>query len=265
VLNLAGEVKDPGPKGGKLGAILVPDVDPFVHAFQQLGLLPVTIEIDVTLKPGAGYFMAEPKRADVGLPALSCPLLQRDRSFGERELLRVQGEMMGKLAGAVLATIGFIAGLGRANAAELKPGDMAPPFSLPGSDGKVHSLADLKGKTVVLAWFPKAFTGGEPRSASRSVRADPRSRSSTSAYFTALHRRRRDEQEVRRIALRGLPDPRRSRQDGREGIRRCSSPACELRQPLDVLHRPRRQDPRDRQECEGRDRGERTSRRSSRL
>jgi len=29
-----------------------------------------------------------------------------------------------------------------------------------GSDGKVHKLADYKGKTVVLAWFPKAFTGG---------------------------------------------------------------------------------------------------------
>jgi thioredoxin-dependent peroxiredoxin len=43
---------------------------------------------------------------------------------------------------------------------ELKVGDQAPDFSLPGSDGKTHSLADLKGKTVVLAWFPKAFTGG---------------------------------------------------------------------------------------------------------
>jgi thioredoxin-dependent peroxiredoxin len=43
---------------------------------------------------------------------------------------------------------------------ELKPGDQAPAFSLPGSDGKTHTLAELKGKTVVLAWFPKAFTGG---------------------------------------------------------------------------------------------------------
>ena len=43
---------------------------------------------------------------------------------------------------------------------ELRPGDQAPAFSLPGSDGKTHRLADLKGKTVVLAWFPKAFTGG---------------------------------------------------------------------------------------------------------
>ena len=43
---------------------------------------------------------------------------------------------------------------------DLKPGDMAPDFSLPGSDGQVHKLSDYRGKTVVLAWFPKAFTGG---------------------------------------------------------------------------------------------------------
>ena len=43
---------------------------------------------------------------------------------------------------------------------ELKVGDKAPDFKLQGTDGKTYSLADLKGKTVVLAWFPKAFTGG---------------------------------------------------------------------------------------------------------
>jgi hypothetical protein len=42
----------------------------------------------------------------------------------------------------------------------LKVGDKAPDFALQGSDGKVHKLSDYKGKTVVLAWFPKAFTGG---------------------------------------------------------------------------------------------------------
>jgi cytochrome oxidase Cu insertion factor (SCO1/SenC/PrrC family) len=44
--------------------------------------------------------------------------------------------------------------------ADLKVGDPAPQFSLPGSDGKTHRLADYKGKTVALAWFVKAFTGG---------------------------------------------------------------------------------------------------------
>lgn len=44
--------------------------------------------------------------------------------------------------------------------ADLKVGDMAPEFALQGSDGKIHKLSDYRGKTVVLAWFPKAFTGG---------------------------------------------------------------------------------------------------------
>ena len=69
MLNLAGEVKEAVAKPGKIGAILVPDVEPFREAFQTLGLLPVTIEIDVMLKPGGGaYYMAEPKRVDVGFP-----------------------------------------------------------------------------------------------------------------------------------------------------------------------------------------------------
>jgi cytochrome oxidase Cu insertion factor (SCO1/SenC/PrrC family) len=42
----------------------------------------------------------------------------------------------------------------------LKIGDRAPDFELKGSDGKTWRLRDLRGKTVVLAWFPKAFTGG---------------------------------------------------------------------------------------------------------
>ena len=37
----------------------------------------------------------------------------------------------------------------------------APDFKLQASDGKEYSLKDFKGKqAVVVAWFPKAFTGG---------------------------------------------------------------------------------------------------------
>jgi peroxiredoxin Q/BCP len=74
---------------------------------------------------------------------------------------------MFKLMSAGLGVVGIAAAaLGAAqtppapNPAELKVGDAAPAFALQGSDGKIHKLSDYKGKTVVLAWFPKAFTGG---------------------------------------------------------------------------------------------------------
>jgi peroxiredoxin Q/BCP len=43
---------------------------------------------------------------------------------------------------------------------DLKVGDQAPDFTVPGTDGKTHTLSQMKGHWVVLAWFPKAFTGG---------------------------------------------------------------------------------------------------------
>ena len=43
----------------------------------------------------------------------------------------------------------------------VKVGDMAPDFTLQGTDGKTHKLSDYRGKTnVVIAWFPRAFTQG---------------------------------------------------------------------------------------------------------
>jgi len=62
---------------------------------------------------------------------------------------------------ALGAMLGLTMACASAGAAELKPGDLAPAFSLPGSDGRTYDLKDYKGKqVVVLAWFPKAFTGG---------------------------------------------------------------------------------------------------------
>jgi peroxiredoxin Q/BCP len=55
----------------------------------------------------------------------------------------------------LLAPMAAIAG------GQLKVGDAAPDFTLPASTGKTVKLGDYLGKqTVVLAFFPKAFTGG---------------------------------------------------------------------------------------------------------
>ncbi len=43
---------------------------------------------------------------------------------------------------------------------ELKPGDMAPDFSLPTQNGEILSLSDLKGSKVVLYFYPKDNTSG---------------------------------------------------------------------------------------------------------
>ncbi len=43
---------------------------------------------------------------------------------------------------------------------KLREGQRAPDFSLAGSDGKTYSLADFRGKRVVLYFYPKDDTPG---------------------------------------------------------------------------------------------------------
>ena len=84
----------------------------------------------------------------------------------------------------LLLWIGF--GFMTVLAAAPKPGDPAPDFSLTGSDGKTYKLSDFKDKqAVVIAWFPKAFTGGCTAEC-KSLRANGDAiRKFDVAYFTA--------------------------------------------------------------------------------
>jgi peroxiredoxin Q/BCP len=71
-----------------------------------------------------------------------------------------------RVAASALAAIALVAvAAGRLMAQSPKVGDMAPDFTLNGStkDGllpKPIHLADFRGQTVVLAFFPKARTKG---------------------------------------------------------------------------------------------------------
>ena len=61
----------------------------------------------------------------------------------------------------ILAFGGLVVGGLAWSGNKLEAGDAAPPFEMAGSDGKTYRLSDFVGrKAVVIAWFPKAFTGG---------------------------------------------------------------------------------------------------------
>ena len=67
----------------------------------------------------------------------------------------------GALACCALVALAAPAYAQEDDAVELKVGDKAPDFELVGSDGETYSLGQFKGeKPVILAFFPKAFTGG---------------------------------------------------------------------------------------------------------
>jgi peroxiredoxin Q/BCP len=66
-----------------------------------------------------------------------------------------------RILAALVLLLAAAASVSTAGESGLAVGDAAPAFSLPGSDGKTHSLEQHLGtRAVVVAWFPKAFTGG---------------------------------------------------------------------------------------------------------
>jgi peroxiredoxin Q/BCP len=62
---------------------------------------------------------------------------------------------------AVLAALALLAWRGTAAGAETpKAGDPAPAFSLPDQSGRLRSLAEFRGRWVVLYFYPKDDTPG---------------------------------------------------------------------------------------------------------
>ncbi len=72
---------------------------------------------------------------------------------------------------SLLLVLASVSALAQAPAAQAKPaaapsthlkvGDVAPDFTMRGTDDKTYKLSDFKGqKNVVLAFYVLAFTGG---------------------------------------------------------------------------------------------------------
>ena len=152
----------------------------------------------------------------------------------------------------VLLTLGFVAtlvaGVMAQGPAELKVGDMAPDFTLPGTDGKTHKLSEYRGKqAVVVAWFPRAFTQGCTIECKSLAENGDRIKKYDVTYFMASVDALEDNikfakatsvtlgDQGRREEGSRLPDAQRSGQAGRHGVRRAQR--ARHREPLDVLHR----------------------------
>ena len=61
----------------------------------------------------------------------------------------------------LLSSLAFMLVLASPIAAALEVGDKAADFALQASDGNTYTLSQFLGeKPVVIAFFPKAFTGG---------------------------------------------------------------------------------------------------------
>lgn len=65
-------------------------------------------------------------------------------------------------AAAAAGVVAMVSGSSEPGDVKLRPGDLAPDFTLTGSDGRTYHLREIvgHGHGVVIAWFPKAFTGG---------------------------------------------------------------------------------------------------------
>jgi peroxiredoxin Q/BCP len=67
-----------------------------------------------------------------------------------------------------------------------KVGAMAPDFVMKGSDGKTYSAKDFVGKkAVIIAWFPRAFTGGCTKECKSMKEHGAMLKKFDVAYFTA--------------------------------------------------------------------------------
>ena len=79
--------------------------------------------------------------------------------------MTIRGQMQtiaATIAAMAAGAVSMLTGGADRGHVDLRAGDRAPDFTLPGSDGRTYRLSELvgRGETIAIAWFPKAFTGG---------------------------------------------------------------------------------------------------------
>jgi hypothetical protein len=67
-ITLGGEFKEGVPPTGTIGALLVPDTDPFLAVFRTEGKILAALEVKVEVKGGGRFFISREARARVAFP-----------------------------------------------------------------------------------------------------------------------------------------------------------------------------------------------------
>jgi len=94
--------------------------------------------------------------------------------------------MVASASALVVGLVNVVARRGEGPDVRLQPGDLAPDFELSGSDGCLYRLSEFRHReTVVLAWFPKAFTGGCTRECRSFGESRDKLRQFSARYFGA--------------------------------------------------------------------------------
>jgi len=70
VFSLGGEFKEAIPSSGRVGAVLIPDIEVFQYLFRDEGqfVFPLEVEVDISDMKGA-IFISDQQRAKVAFPA----------------------------------------------------------------------------------------------------------------------------------------------------------------------------------------------------
>lgn len=96
----------------------------------------------------------------------SCSDFAYDSIFGRcKRCCAMNGLLVGLFILMVVITAGIAARFYYSKREPLQPGQQAPDFRLPDQQGRIHALADFRGKWLALYFYPKDDTPGCTRQA----------------------------------------------------------------------------------------------------
>lgn len=134
-----------------------------VTEFDRVHAKPIILKSIMAWIGYVGYLL---KRRLAAGKLASCPDFAYDSIFGRcKRCCAMNGLLVGLFILMVVITAGIAARFYYSKREPLQPGQQAPDFRLPDQQGRIHALADFRGKWLALYFYPKDDTPGCTRQA----------------------------------------------------------------------------------------------------